>query len=251
VGSRFFYSQNAQRWLIHKDDPLPRLFFYTGAKRAVIVFGLLTLIAFGLSFKRSALVPYRQRLLMVALSLILVPTIVAGSKNITNVHCPWATDRYGGDQPYVKVLEHYPPGDYPRRVGKCFPAGHPTGGFALMSLFFVFSTAKSQRRALALGLTTGWIMGGFQMLKGAHFLSHVIFSMIASWMVILGVHWLLYRRLAFYFSHRLEPAPTTMLPPNPGQKKKEDIQSVLETSENESEGNTVEPTRKPKPFSPI
>ncbi len=209
----FFYRTDSHRWLIHKDDPIPRLIFYTGAKRIIILFGVLTLIAFGLSFKRSALVPYRQRLLMVTLSVILVPAIVAGSKNITNVHCPWATDRYGGDQPYVKVLERYPPGDYTRRTGKCFPAGHPTGGFALMSLFFVFTSPAARRRGLALGLAMGWIMGIFQMLKGAHFLSHVIFSMIASWMVILGVYELVHRRLAHLFPH--SPPPTL-----PGMEKK-------------------------------
>lgn len=188
-----FYDAAARQWWIHKDDPVPRLIFYTGAKRAIIVFGLVVLAACVASFRRESLKPHRRRLLLLTLALILVPGIVAGSKNVTNVHCPWAMDRYDGDQPYVRVLEGHPPGDYPRRTGKCFPAGHPTGGFALMALFFVFPGRRARRGGLALGLTLGWIMGLFQMLKGAHFLSHVIISMIASWMVIVAIDGLLER----------------------------------------------------------
>ncbi|MBF0455941.1 MAG: phosphatase PAP2 family protein [Magnetococcales bacterium] len=182
-----FYQFDQRAWWIDKDEPVKRLIFYSGAKKVIIFFGLSVLGGYFLSFKKSRLVPYRRQLLLIALSLIFVPSLVAGAKNITNIHCPWALERYGADKPYIKLFEPYPDDFIQERPGKCFPAGHPTGGFAFMVLYFVLKTPRAKRLGLGFGLGLGWIMGIYQMLKGAHFLSHVLFSMMASWLVILLV----------------------------------------------------------------
>lgn len=38
---------------------------------------------------------------------------------------------------------------------------------------------------IALGLFTGWAMGGYQMLKGAHYLSHTVIMVILAVCVLL------------------------------------------------------------------
>ena len=54
-----------------------------------------------------------------------------------------------------------------------------------MALYFVFKGRRAKRAGLLFGLTLGWGLGVFQMLRGEHFLSHTIVSMLASWLVIL------------------------------------------------------------------
>ena len=68
---------------------------------------------------------------------------------------------------------------------KCWPAGHASGGFALMALFFLFKTPKNQKRALIGALIIGWSIGTYKMLLGDHFISHTIITMILSWLIIL------------------------------------------------------------------
>jgi len=34
----------------------------------------------------------------------------------------------------------------------------------------------------------GWWMGGYQMLKGAHYLSHTVTTMLAAWIIVLLWH---------------------------------------------------------------
>jgi len=79
-------------------------------------------------------------------------------------------------QPY-KDMEHI----------SCWPAGHASGGFALLSLFFLFKTKKNRYIALIGALTVGWSMGVYKMLIGDHFLSHTILTMILAWLIVLVI----------------------------------------------------------------
>jgi membrane-associated PAP2 superfamily phosphatase len=183
----FFYRAKDSTWLVDRDDPIKRLIFYSGAKKVIIFFGLGVLAIFILSYKKSGLIKYRRQLLLIVLSLIFVPAIVAGAKSVTNTYCPWDLELYGSDKPYVKLFEAYPEDFTQERPPKCYPAGHPTGGFAFMVLFFVFKSRKARFTGLAFAISLGWTMGTYQMLKGAHFISHIFTSMLASWLVILMV----------------------------------------------------------------
>ncbi|MBF0190995.1 MAG: phosphatase PAP2 family protein [Magnetococcales bacterium] len=185
----FFYASEARRWWIDKDAYWPRMIFYTGAKWAVALVGIGILMALLWSRKSPLWISYRRPLMILLLSLILVPGVISSLKNVTNVHCPWSLTRYGGALPFVPVFDAQP-ADFPAvRPGKCYPAGHPSGGFAFMALFFLFSTRRGQWLGLGFGISLGWIMGIYQMMKGAHFLSHVLVSMLLSWLIIQGVAW--------------------------------------------------------------
>lgn len=200
----YFYNFKSQQWLVDKESALLQGIFYHGAKRFVVVIGIIALTLLGLSYRETRWKIHRKSLWMLVLSLIFVPSLIAGSKNITNIHCPWSIERYGSDTPYIKLFEPYPKTFNPERPGKCFPAGHPTGGFALMSLYFVFSIRKKRVMGLGFGFIMGWIMGIYQMLKGAHYMSHTLFSMIASWIVILLVYHFVFHQRSKNMS---EPLP--------------------------------------------
>lgn len=104
--------------------------------------------------------------------------------------CPWDLALCGGDLPYFPLFSSLPVGV---QAGACFPAGHPSGGFALMAFYFAFRQIKPQFAIgmLWLGLVFGLAMGFSQVMRGAHFLSHVLWSGWVVWvsLVVLYLIW--------------------------------------------------------------
>ena len=175
-------------WLINKNlNPALHLLFYTGIKAMIIALSALVLGVFMTSFKKDRLKPWRKACVLFLLAAALVPLSLAGAKKYTNVYCPAQLNLYCGDKPYVKVFDKYPR-DFDKTAhnpGRCFPAGHASGGFALMVLFFCFKNKKAKLLGLAAGLCAGWSMGLYQMLRGEHFLSHTLVTMFGAWLIIL------------------------------------------------------------------
>ena len=67
--------------------------------------------------------------------------------------------------------------------GHCFPGGHASTGFALITGFFVFRLVQPNRAwfYLTAGLLLGFMMGWGQMMRGAHFLSHNLWT---GWIIL-------------------------------------------------------------------
>jgi len=180
-----FYNFETRRWVVDEKDSAGRLVFYNGPKALVWVFALTTLtLAAGPARWREKLGVNRRGLWLGVLVIATVPALAGLGKKYTNIFCPSEIRRYGGDVAYAKLCEPHPPGDPPGRRGGCFPAGHASGGFALMGLLAVRGTRRWRNGSLALGLGLGWWMGGYQMLKGAHYLSHTLTTMLVAWLVV-------------------------------------------------------------------
>lgn len=117
----------------------------------------------------------RAQLRIVAWSAALVPLIISLLKHASSSHCPWDIDRYGGTAPYVRLFEALPAGIAP---GHCMPGGHASSALWLVSLAVLFLPARPKAAAvaftvlLAFGCAVGWL----QQLRGAHFLSHTLWS---------------------------------------------------------------------------
>lgn len=117
----------------------------------------------------------RLQLRIVAASAVLVPLIISCLKRASSSHCPWDIDRYGGTAPYVALFEAMPAGVAP---GHCMPGGHAASALWLVALCVLFLPARPGRAAaafvvlLAAGIGVGWL----QQLRGAHFLSHTLWS---------------------------------------------------------------------------
>ncbi len=188
------YDFSAHRWLIDAHAVVPRAVFYTGPKALLIVLGMtLLLLILGPQSWRIRLRipdPARKNLLVAFLTLGTVPAFVGGLKAVTNVFCPSEIRAYGGDEPYVRVLERYPANNRPAQRGRCFPAGHASGGFALLGLVGLSRTRRSRALLTLLGLGSGTFMGAYQMAKGAHFLSHTVVTALIAW-----IFFLLWRRI--------------------------------------------------------
>lgn len=126
---------------------------------------------------------HRFQLRVVALSAVLVPTVISLLKQRSVSHCPWDLQRYGGTEPYVRLFEHLPDGI---AAGNCMPAGHASSALWMLSLSVFFLPHRLIRAALVLltmlgvGVAVGWL----QQLRGAHFLTHTLWS---AWIAMLTV----------------------------------------------------------------
>lgn len=75
--------------------------------------------------------------------------------------------------------------DFSATAGHCFPGGHASSGFALMAGYFVYRISNRKRAyflliaAVILGLAMGWA----QMMRGAHFLSHNLWTGWIIWCI--------------------------------------------------------------------
>lgn len=130
------------------------------------------------SFKVEKLKPSRGQYGYMFWVSILCTGVVGLLKSQSQHACPW------------NMTQATPTGfiwDFTATHGHCFPGGHASTGFALMTGFFVYrlSSKKCAYLFLFFGLTLGFIMGWGQMMRGAHFLSHnlwtawIIFSLNA------------------------------------------------------------------------
>jgi len=181
----FFYDNSSNQWVVeHVKDSLLDTIFYTGIKKVIIVITVLVLFLYLYSFKESAkkLREYRSGLLIVWLSVAAVPLIISLLKATTNIPCPCDAVLFGGDYPYIRALDPMP--QEILKKFKCYPAGHASGGFALMSLYFLFKSKKNQILGLVIAIIIGWSMGIYKMLIGHHYLSHTVITMLLSWLLI-------------------------------------------------------------------
>lgn len=190
----YFYDGTGHAWIVNPKSFWPRLFFYTGPKFLIILSAVTFFLALG--SPRFMAVVFRNRfrkidLWIVLATLAIAPSLVAWSKATTNVHCPYDIQRYGGREPYVKVCEPIPSSHSPKSRGRGFPAGHASGGYALLSLAGLSSTRRGRWIGLGIGMLFGTVMGSYQMLKGAHFLSHTLVTAVFCWIVFLTMRRLL------------------------------------------------------------
>lgn len=123
----------------------------------------------------------RTRLRFIAIASLLVPAVVRTVKHYSVLHCPFEIDRYGGDTPFIRLLDSVPAFV---KDGHCFPAGHATTGLWLAAIC-VFWLPHNTTRATQMffaGLSVGVILGWVQQMRGHHFLFHTLWS---SWIASL------------------------------------------------------------------
>lgn len=163
------------------------------AKYSVILLTCMAAAGYALTYVIPALQAQRRLLLFVALAMALAPLAVTLLKQVTDRPCPWDLAEFGGALPHTRLFEFR--GEQHAR-GLCFPAGHASTGFALLALFFAAHhrrRARLARIALAGGVAAGLLLGAGRIAQGAHFLSHVLWSGLVCWLVMLGLYILLLR----------------------------------------------------------
>jgi len=126
--------------------------------------------------------PRRERLavvLLVALSLLAVNLVKA--RSLTS--CPWELQAFGGQAHYVS---HWSLGLADGGTGHCFPGGHASSAFSLLAVCLPWLQppgATPRRREVGLRwlgalLFTGLVAGAVQTLRGAHYPSHTLWTLV-------------------------------------------------------------------------
>lgn len=173
----FFYDPLTSGWLLDKKEPIARLIFYTGPKVLIILFGVCCLVS--LIFSRFLFWASQRRraLIVILLSLITLPSLVGALKYLTNVACPTNLTEYGGSIPHVRLFDSYPQGYEPEEAQRCFPAGHASGGYALLSLVVLFSSRRAKIVAASGAFLAGTMIALYKMAVGDHSLSHSLVTL--------------------------------------------------------------------------
>lgn len=178
----FYFDSTAHAFPL-RDDAFLQNVMHSGLKLVVIAIGMAIFGAFLLSYLVPQMVSYRRRLLWLFLGMAGATLLVSLIKHNSALHCPWDLAEYGGYAPFHTLFESLPDNTTP---GRCFPGGHASGGFALFAFYFgLRDTHKMHARVLlAGGLALGAVMGWAQMMRGAHFLSHTIWSAWLEWIFL-------------------------------------------------------------------
>jgi len=103
-------------------------------------------------------------------------------KHISHTSCPWDLSEFGGHADWVS---HWASGVLDGGPGRCFPAGHASAAFAFVSGYFVLRRRfRAQAWAwLTAALALGLLLGVAQQLRGAHFMSHTLWTGWICWTV--------------------------------------------------------------------
>lgn len=162
-------------------------FLHTGGRWAIRLVVVAAIVAWAASFRSIRLASLRRPLGYFAVASVLGIGIVGLLKTLTNVDCPWDLTPFGGHFPVVPLFADRPDA---LRAGQCFPAAHASSGYALIALYFA---ARERGRAvsrwgLALGIACGLAFGIAQQSRGAHFMSHDVWSAFLVWTIAVSVY---------------------------------------------------------------
>lgn len=121
-----------------------------------------------------------ERRAQLALTTFVALIIVSMIKLHSRTSCPWDLQEFGGVARYVS---HWSWGIPDGGTGGCFPAGHASAGFAFLGGFFAFRHAlpETARRWLAGVMLAGLVLGLAQQMRGAHYLSHTLWTAWLCW----------------------------------------------------------------------
>jgi membrane-associated PAP2 superfamily phosphatase len=148
-----------------------------------------------------------QRIYLLAAAAACLVT-VALLKRASALHCPWGLSEFGGAHAYLRLFDPVPQG-WTR--GACFPAGHALSAFAYLGGWFAWRNVDRRyaRGWLAAVLIVGTFAGVSQQLRGAHFLSHTLWTAWLCWSLSAALAWLARDRL------RAVNGPATARPHDP------------------------------------
>lgn len=114
------------------------------------------------------------------LCLVLIPLI----KRHSATSCPWELQEFGGTAHYLSHWRAgWTPGFGDGGPGHCFPSGHASGAYSFLAIGFVLRRLQprlANRWLVALALL-GLVFGLAQMARGAHYLSHTLYTAWVCW----------------------------------------------------------------------
>lgn len=164
-----------------RDDPVFLWVFHEGPRRLswLCVAGLLAAIRWPVGLLRHLARAERVQLALTVLASVIVVSLV---KRSSHASCPWDLREFGGTAVYVS---HWAWGVADGGPGGCFPAGHASAALAYAGGWFVLRRRMPRAAAswLVTALVLGLVLGLAQQWRGAHYMSHTLWSAWLCWSV--------------------------------------------------------------------
>lgn len=181
----FIFANEGHAWAL-KDAFATERLLHRGGHTLSLVAWLVAFTAWLGSLRGGRIGHWRRPLGYLVLAALLSTMLVAWIKSWSNMDCPWDLVRYGGERPFVGLLDVKPLG---LGRGVCFPAAHASAGYCWLALYFFLAVVRPRLRMMGLfiGLGLGLLFGIAQQLRGAHFLSHDLWSLAICWTVSLVI----------------------------------------------------------------
>ena len=160
------------------------------AARTVSVLAAIALVALAIrswtAARTSTLRAIRHELAFAATAVLVSACAVAALKHFSTHPCPWDLALFGGNAPYHPNFGTSP---RPPGVAGCLPAAHPVAGYAWLGVgLALYPCARAAAARWSLGaLVLGTLFGAVQVMRGAHFVSHVLWSAWVVWGVDLAL----------------------------------------------------------------
>lgn len=170
---------NGQAWLIPHEARWGRWLAYDGPKAIIIGVAVVTLL---LASRRAFRGEVSRPLWFTLACLAVVSVLCTQLRAVSHMATPLDLKLYGGTWEHLLLFQAKPPG-YPSHA---FPAGHASGGFALICLYWSWPQPR-RAMGLAIGLAAGCWMGLYQIARGEHFLSHTLATAALAWLVCVGL----------------------------------------------------------------
>jgi membrane-associated PAP2 superfamily phosphatase len=123
-----------------------------------------------------------SRRVQLVVSVFAAVLVVSALKASSSTSCPWDLAVFGRAARHVSHWDWQTPDG---GSGHCFPAGHASAGFAFLGGYFAFA-------GQAPGVARGWLLGALiaglafgiaQQMRGAHFMSHTLWTAWLCWLV--------------------------------------------------------------------
>ena len=143
-------------------------------KYILIAVYLSYLLAWLLSFRFQKLRARRWKFGYFFWMAVISTSVIAILKSQSAHACPWDMSI---------ATAHGVWWDLSATAGHCFPGGHASSGFALLVGYFVYRVAQPKRAYFFLiaACILGMGMGSAQMMRGAHFFSHNLWTGWITW----------------------------------------------------------------------
>jgi len=186
----YFYSIQGGEWA-WENSWLAETFFHKGGRFASVLLVLAVLVLSIVAQLNQLLMPHKKPLLYLLLATAGGSLLVSVFKSLLAVSCPWEFERYGGHLLYTGVVEQI----FLRNGEGCFPAGHASAGYAWVSAYFfgVYYQSKWRWLGLVIPLLAGMVLGLVQQIRGAHFISHDVWSLAVCWFFSFGLFYVFFK----------------------------------------------------------
>ena len=173
----------------HRDDWWLTKVLHDGARNAswVLTASLAAMVVWPLGALRRL---SRRERVGVLVGVVASVAVMSLMKTTSTTSCPWDLQEFGGRAAYVS---HWRWGVTDGGGGHCFPAGHASAGFAYLGGWFWLRRVAPRAATVWLtgALLLGLGLGAVQQLRGAHHMSHTLWTAWLCWTVSGAVWWAL------------------------------------------------------------